>query len=400
MNREVCSLIYSIRDQPKLAVRGYLFVKNKSKNDTYYWNCELKKSNNCKGTAVTVLEGEEHVLKKFSEHGHTPDATRVDVVQSLNTVKETAIHTHDNPVQIIQDVMTNMPQDSSYCMPNKEAMRKLINRTRNKNIPAQPQSLQGIDVPTHLCRTLNGSQQFLAKEIELDEEYMMIFCTTANLQYLQDAKFWLMDGTFRTVPTLFQQLYTIHVPVGGEANSRILPMVYVLMTSRSEEMYKRLFEELIELADQAGYDLSPSIVITDFEQAVINATQSEFPDSTHKGCFFHLCQSLWRKIQSEGLSSEYARNKDFSLKMRHLTALAFLPPSEIPEAFDQIKLLLPENAAGIIEYFEKNYVRGRVRQNLRSRTVRRAAPLFPPEIWSVNDLVEMGYPRTQNVVEG
>src|SRR5215216_31685 len=159
-----------------------------------------------------------------------------------------------------------MPQDSSYSMPNKEAMRKLINHTRNKYIPIQLQSLQEINVPTHLRRTLNGSQ-FLAKEIEFNEESMMIFCTTVNLQYLQDAKFWLMDGTFRTVPTLFQQLYTIHVPVGGEANSRIFSMVYVLMTSKSEEMYKRLFEELIELAEQAGYDLSPPIIITDFEQA-------------------------------------------------------------------------------------------------------------------------------------
>ena len=70
-------------------------------------------------------------------------------------------------------------------------------------------------------------------------------------------------------------------------------MVYVLMTSRSEEVYKKLFEEIVELGEQAGYDLSPPIIITDFEQAVINATRSEFPDSIHKCCFFHLCQNLW-----------------------------------------------------------------------------------------------------------
>src|SRR4051794_17614478 len=129
MNREVCNIVYSIRNQPKLVVRGYLLVKNKSKDDKYYWNCELKKSINCIGKAITVLENEEHILKSFTEHSHGPDATRVDVVQSLNTVREAAIHTHNNPVQIIQDVVTNMPQDSSYSMPNKEAIRKLINRT-------------------------------------------------------------------------------------------------------------------------------------------------------------------------------------------------------------------------------------------------------------------------------
>jgi hypothetical protein len=52
-----------------------------------------------------------------------------------------------------------------------------------------------------------------------------------------------MDGTFKTVPTVFHQLYTIHALVGGAKNF-IFPMVYVLMTSRSEESYVRLFEEL------------------------------------------------------------------------------------------------------------------------------------------------------------
>ena len=98
------------------------------------------------------------------------------------------------------------------------------------------------------------------------------------------------------------------------------------------------------------------------------------------------------------MANEYSTNEDFSLKLRHITALAFLPPSEIPSAFDQVKTLIPDNAAGVIKYFETNYVHGRVR-NLRHRS-RRTTPLFSPELWSVNDLVELSYPRTQNIVEG
>jgi len=399
MNREVCGLVNSIRDKPKIIARGYLLIQDKCNDNRYYWRCESKHVLHCKGRAITELENEEHILKKFTEHNHAPEPSRVNVVQTLNTIREVATHTHDKPVQIIQDTVINMPQDSSYYMPNKEALRKQINRTRNKNILSQAQSLQDIDVPTHLRTTMNGDQ-FLAKEIDLGEDKMMIFCTTSNLQHLQEAEYWIMDGTFKTVPTLFHQLYTIHASVGGEDNSRVFPMVYVLMTNRSEELYKRLFEELIELGNQADLDLSPSIIITDFEQAVINATRSEFPDSTHKCCFFHLCQNLWKRIQSEGLANEYSSDENFSIKLRHITALAFLPPSEIPAAFDQVKLLLPANAAGVIEYFENNYVHGRIRQNLRNRSVRRASPLFPPEIWSINDLVGLGYPRTQNIVEG
>src|SRR5205823_8963479 len=143
-------------------------------------------------------------------------------------------------------------------------------------------------------------------------------------------------GTFKTVPVLFQQMYTIHAPVGGESNARVLPMVYALMTGKSEECYTLLFQELISLSEEADLILNPSLVLTDFEQAAINAAQNEFPDSVHKGCFFHLCQNVWRKIQNSGLAVQYGQDEDFSIKLRHLTALAFLPPSEIPDAFDEI----------------------------------------------------------------
>ena len=279
-------------------------VNEKSINNRYYWHCELKDAKNCKGRAITILEGEEYVLKKFVKHSHAPEASCANVIQTLNMIKEAASNTNDHPVRLIQSTVTSMQQDSYYYMPNNEALRKQIQRVRNVNMPPQPQSLQEINIPIHLCTTISG-EQFLAKEIEIGEEKMMIFCTPSNLLHLQEADYWIMDGTFRTVPTLFQQLYTIHALVNKGNNSRVFPMVYVLMTSKSEEMYRALFEELIELGDQAGQDLSPPLIITDFEQAAIKAAREEFPDSSNKGCFFHLCQNIWKKIQSENLVNEY-----------------------------------------------------------------------------------------------
>ncbi|CAG8838419.1 587_t:CDS:2, partial [Cetraspora pellucida] len=70
----------------------------------------------------------------------------------------------------------------------------------------EPQSASDLTLPPSLCNTLSAS-------------------------------FWIMDGTFKTVLYIFCQLYTIHAPVGSESNSRILPLVYALMTHKSEEMY-------------------------------------------------------------------------------------------------------------------------------------------------------------------
>src|SRR4051812_42988178 len=105
-----------------------------------------------------------------------------------------------------------------------------------------------------------------------------MFTTKNNIQYLSQAIFWIMNRTFKTVPIIFCQLYTIHAPVGTEENLRILPLVYVLMTRKSEELYKWLFNDLSEFADENDIQLTPSHIITDFKQAAINASHHEFPN--------------------------------------------------------------------------------------------------------------------------
>ncbi|CAB4377451.1 unnamed protein product [Rhizophagus irregularis] len=302
---------------------------------------------------------------------------RVDVVKTLNEIKDTAAsQTRVKPAQIIQDSIVNMPQASYSYMPNKEALRRQISRVRADNMPPQPQTLQDIDVPINLRVTING-EQFLTRDITFDEEKIMIFCPASNLEYLQKANYWIMDGTFKTVPTLFQQMYTIHALVGGNNNS--------------------------QFGEENDQILIPPVIISDFEQASINAVQVEFPDSIQKGCFFHLCQNFWKKIQALGLAAEYGESENFSIMLRHITALSFLPPSEIPSAFDQIKPLMPLNAIELVQYFEDNYIHGKIirrRQLRNNQTVTRNPPQFPPELWSVYELIENGYQRTQNVVEG
>jgi hypothetical protein len=159
-------------------------------------------------------------------------------------------------------------------MPNKQALGKQISRIRNRDGPSQPRSLDEINVPMELRNTING-EEFLVRDIEFDGERIMIFCAKSNLQYLQDAEYWIMDRTFKTVPVLFLQMYTIHALVGGENNARVLPMVYALMTGKSEECYNQLFQELINLGEEADLILNPPLILTDFELAAIKATQNQ-----------------------------------------------------------------------------------------------------------------------------
>ena len=145
-----------------------------------------------------------------------------------------------------------------------------------------------------------------------------------------------MDGTFKSSPSLFRQLYTIHGRIGPNIGDPIVPLIYSLMTSKSEQFYRILFQEVIEKADIFGIELNPAVIITDFEQAAINAAKTEFQNVRIHGCFFHLGQSIFRKIQSTELASRYNNDESFSLKLRKLSALAFLKPEEIPRGFEMV----------------------------------------------------------------
>ena len=89
---------------------------------------------------------------------------------------------------------------------------------------------------------------------------------------------------------------------------------------------------------------------------------------------------------------QYETDENFSLLVRHIPALVFLPPEDIPAAFDELKINMPVEACGIIEWFENYYVHGKVRRTLRNGNVVKSVPLFPPLLWSVTDNVEYAFP--------
>jgi len=96
----------------------------------------------------------------------------------------------------------------------------------------------------------------------------MIFTTIENLLLiLKNASFWVMDGTFKPCPTLFNKLFVIHGSVERGDNRIVVLLVYALMTSRDEDLYIQLFEninnfveELIRIEDSEDRDRWKDVV--------------------------------------------------------------------------------------------------------------------------------------------
>ena len=69
------------------------------------------------------------------------------------------------------------------------------------------------------------------------------FSTKENVSLLRKAKFWISDGTFKSVPHIFYQLYTIHALVGvDDKTAKVFPLVYALMTRRTKSAYGILLQ--------------------------------------------------------------------------------------------------------------------------------------------------------------
>ena len=48
-----------------------------------------------------------------------------------------------------------------------------------------------------------------------------------------------------------------------------------------------------------------------------------------RGCFYHLCSNIWKRIQQSGLQERYINDPEFALHLRTINALASAPPSDV-----------------------------------------------------------------------
>ncbi|KFD61128.1 hypothetical protein M514_12617 [Trichuris suis] len=305
---ETCEVVVSQKGFHKLRVRGYLMVKEKCAGERYYWCCDHRKSLYCGGRAISCFRNGQHVLQKFVDHNHAPVASAPYVATIVEEIKTRARSTADLPCQIVHSCTTSAPPNVAPYLPSRAALSESIRRVRRAERPREPRSLAEVAIPEELQRTLTG-EPFLISDLAVEDHRMLIFASKADIEKLSAASLWIMDGTFKTVPRLFYQLYTIH---GALQTSRfsIFPLVYILMTGKSEELYRRVFQELGDFGERNELHLRPSVIMTDLELSAINAARTEFPDAMNKACFFHSSQCVWRKIQSCGLASTYADDED------------------------------------------------------------------------------------------
>jgi hypothetical protein len=204
---------------------------------------------------------------------------------------------------------------------------------------------------------------------------------------LQQCSHIYTDGTFKTYPKPYKQIITIH----GNYRERVLPLAFCMVSSKATALYVEMFQQLKQHVRRlTGNDLAPRGAVCDFEVALITAIPSEFPATNVRGCFFHFCQSLWRKVQELGMTTVYRQNRSVKKVIRKVMSLGYLPTAVVRMTFNLIytsrsmsRLMNTVPALrDFITYFHQNYIDG----------------LFNPALWNVFDR-DVDF-RTNNHMEG
>ena len=207
------------------------------------------------------------------------------------------------PIQIYADAIEGTPAAVRQYLPNEAACKRTMLYARGRDTPALPKTLDELVIEGQWATTAGVSpENFLLFDNGPEAgERIIIFATQQGLEYLAHAERWFMDGMFSTSPRLFQQLYTIRVPLGESA----ITVVYALLQNKTQATYTTFLDTVVQEAEaRCGITPNPTRVNIDFEKAMINAIDVALEESSVQLCFYHLTQSPWRKTQKLGLTDE------------------------------------------------------------------------------------------------
>jgi hypothetical protein len=269
-------------------------------NETIFWRFRNRK---CPGYLQRINDEE---LIEIRKHNHLGCTSTTNAIYAKFKLNEYAENNNEQPYKIITNILKDCDDNTVKKLPCVKGLKDAITRKRNK-IRGGVDFIYD-DIPKTLQCTLSGKRFLLYDSGVLNEERIIIFASDKSIDYLKKSKVWLSDGTFKSCPSSFYQLYVIH----GYLFGITIPLVYILMSNKTQRSYELIFEKLKAL------NCFPKQIVVDFEQSAISAYKKIFDASKMNGCIFHLSQSVWRNISKSGYTALYKNNLNFKTSVHML----------------------------------------------------------------------------------
>ncbi|CAF3046268.1 unnamed protein product [Rotaria sp. Silwood2] len=231
----------------------------------------------------------------------------------IDRMVEEAFHAIDHQWQS-KDLIVNLPAIRT--------MKNTLQKQRRKTRPPIPHTIEKLPfpLPDAYCKTAHDDQ-FLFYDGPLGDIRSLIFCSYNDLLYLSQHEDWYCDGTFYTCPSIFYQIYSIHVYHDGIST----PCIFALLGSKSEVVYNDLFTVIFRKMFEFNLTIRLRTVTIDFELGVYNVFKKNYSTVIVRGCLFHYGQRLFRKFVDLGLKVSYNNDENLRDWFRSFAALSLLP---------------------------------------------------------------------------
>jgi hypothetical protein len=374
-----------------LFYRSFEFIKEcDNVSGSTSWRCRFHLKLKCKARLVTA--DNRVIADKQPHHTHEGNVATSLARCAVAEMKDAMSELMATPMSAQSAVASKLDNQVLMALPKRSSLKRTLQRAKTKLATANGDVLPA--VPADLRFTIPEQfEDMVLYDSGPGEDRMILMGCPELLDGLSRADVWLADGTFKVVPSVFFQLYTMHFNFGSGINPVGL---YCLLANKTGATYGRVLEELQRLIPYAG----PRKILVDFERAAMTTFSMSYPNATVTGCYFHLCQSVIRKVNEIGLKVLYESDNDVRTYVRCLPALAFVPPEDVLEAFELLVDTMPndvDHMDEITSFFEHTYIRGR-RQRGRGEIYGPA--IFTIELWNQHAAGADGIARTTNSVEG
>lgn len=216
--------------------------------------------------------------------------------------------------------MNNSDVSNIVQLPQFNNIKSSLYRHRNKTAELPKISCceaEEVEIPARY-------QEFLMADYRHEGVRIIIFCSKKSRELIKKVKDFFSDGTFKSCPACFKQMYVIHGDLGSDREAtNIVPLMYCLMNKMTCKAYTTLFD----IIKSQISEWEPLQFKTDFENAAIKAIKKSFPNTAISGCYYHYNKSIWKKAKQLGLTqrSEKIRRREIELS----AVLPLLPRTEL-----------------------------------------------------------------------
>ena len=182
-------------------------TKNKTLTNRHtYWTCIQRLSGiGCK-VKITLDAGDRFV----SPHAFPCPCSRKVIRGKSKGWQERSGKGYGRKDAEHQRVKQGLNEDTLVRLPNVETLRREVRRNRNAIHPIVPDAQDKLfNIPPNYMVNALGQQFLIYDNQRLDR--ILLFSTPESLRFLANADNWFMDGTLKSSPLQFTQLYTSHV---------------------------------------------------------------------------------------------------------------------------------------------------------------------------------------------